>query len=742
MIENINRFFRSLDFLKGFVMAIAILIPIFFCRYFLNDLQLGFSIALGVLFCSPADVPGSSKHVFFGILIAILVSFSSTLIIGSVASNIVLLLPVLGISVFLVSYISIFGFRASLISFVGLLSIVLSFTNDYAEVNLWQHASLIALGGFWYLLLAYFKMLLFPKFQTDQLFVKTLEKTAEYLKIRSELLLCTTNRDELFKKLFELQFEINEQHETIREIILTTRNKSGFSNKTRRQQLIFSELIDILELAIANPVDYEKFDVVFEKHKDKVEDFQKLIIEMSHQLIHISKVIRKEAKLKPNDNIPEIFNNIARNINLYRILVGMPKARVGTLMLLNLKNYQEKQVQNMISIERILNNYTQNDQILSHKEADRFITPQDYDLKKITENFNFKSPIFKHSLRLAFIVIVGYVIGYSFSMQNPYWILITIIVIMRPSYGLTKSRSIQRVFGTLIGALIATIIILLTQNVVVYAVISAISLPFAFSFVQLNYRNAAVFITLNVVFVFAIFEPNILSVIQFRILDTFIGASLAFSATYFLIPSWQVHHFYEYFSNAIKSNKAFLEEISLYYHKKGEVPTKYKLARKAAFLDIGELNSAFQRLNQDPKSKQLKFSTIYEIIVFNNTFLSSLTSLGTFIRNNKTSKVPAEFDVYIENICTNLQKAIHILEDTDDVKLNANVSIAEAENTYEKAFLQLSDKRDEEIASGQEHSIKTGSQLKETLLVSEQLKWLNNLAEKLVASCKKYKSTM
>jgi len=739
MLELVKRFFKSLDFLKGIVMAIAMLIPIFFSKYFLNDIYIGFSIALGVLFCSPTDVPGSNRHVFFGILIATLLSFSLTLLFGSIATETWLLLPVLGIAVFLVSYISVFGFRASLISFVGLLSIVLSFTNDYSEVNLIQHALLIAFGGLWYLLLTYIKILLFPKFQTDQLFIKTLEKTSEYLKIRADLLICNTKRDELSKKFFALQFEINGHHETLREIILYARHKSGFSNKTRRQQLLFSELVDILELAIANNVDYEKFDEVFVKHKEKIEDFRMLIVEMANQLEHISKVIRKEEKLQANNKIPEMFKSISRNIDLYRILVGMPKARVGTLMLLNFKHYQEKQAQNIVSIERILNNYTQSDKILSDKEASRFITPQDYDLKKLIENLSFSSPIFKHSLRLAIIVMVGFLVGKGFSMQNPYWILITIAVIMRPSYGLTKTRSIHRVIGTLVGAAIATIVILITQNTIVYAVIAVISLPLAFSFVQLNYRNAAVFITLNVVFVFAIFEPNILSVIQFRIVDTLIGASLSFAATYFLWPSWQVQNIHEYFSKAIQSNQQFLKEIALFYHNKGEVSTKYKLCRKEAFLAIGELNAAFQRLNQDPKSKQFELSTIYEITVFNNTFLSSLTSLGTFIRNNKTSAVPVEFDTYVENIYSNLEKVMAILEEKENLLENSKLSIEEAENIYEKAFNKLSNKRDEEIALGEEHSAKTGLQLKETLLVSEQLKWLNNLSEKLISSVKKYK---
>ena len=742
MIESVNRFFKSLDFLKGVVLTVAMLIPVFLSNYFFGNIHFGFSVALGVLFCSPTDVPGSNKHVFFGILIAVFLSFSLTLLFGSIANILWLLLPLLGVFVFLVSYISVFGFRASLISFAGLLSIVLSFVHDYSEEILLMHSSLITLGGMWYLSLTYLKSLLFPKIQVDQLFVKTIEKTAVYLRIRGELLVDSTNREALQHKLFELQIEINELHEMLRGIILATRSKSGSSNRTRRQQLIFTELIDILELAIANPLDYDKFDKVFTKHKEKIKEFQLLIFEIANQLDHISKVIRKEEKLQANNKIPEILRNIDRHIDYYRILVGLPKARVGTLMLLNLKNYQEKQAQNVIAIERVLNNYRKNDEILSSKEAKRFITPQDYDLKKLIGNFSFNSPIFKHSLRLAVVVMVGFAIGKSFSMQNPYWILLTIIIIMRPSFGLTKSRSINRVVGTLIGAAIATIIILITQNTFVYSAIAVISLPLAFSLIQLNYRNAAVFITLNVVFVYALFEPDILEVIQFRIVDTLIGGSLAFVSNYFLWPTWQFQNISENFSKAITSNQNFLKQVAVFYEKKGEVSTTYKLSRKEAFLNIGDLNAAFQRMSQDPKSKQVELSTIYEIVVFNNTFLSSLTALGTFIKNNKTSEVPEEFNIYVENICVNLELAKQVLDQTEHVKALNPKNVQDAENLYNLFFEKLSDKRDHEIALGEEHSVTTGAKLKETLLVSEQLKWLYQLSEKLIASVKKYKSTI
>lgn len=739
MIKELQRFIKSLDFLKGTVLAIAMIIPVLISLFYFNDLNIGFSIALGVLFCSPADVAGSKKHVFLGIFIAVLLSFNLTLLFSFINNIWWLLFPLLTLVVFLISYISVFGFRASLVSFSGLLAIVLSFVHDYSEVNLLTHSLLVLLGGFWYFSLSFLTTILFPKAETDKLFVTTLEKTANLLRVRGKLLVCTIKRDDLFKQLFELQTTINDHHETIREIILNSRNKSGLSNRIRRQQLFFSELIDIFELAVANPLDYYKYDTVFKPHKIILEDFKKLTFEVADHLEHISKVIRKEESLMINNNLRLLISKIDKSIFNYRDDVGLPKSREGTIMLLNLKNYQDQQVQKIMGLERVFNNYSKNDSILPIKDARKFITPQDYDLKKLRENLSFSSPIFKHSLRLAIIVLIGFIIGDLLAIQNSYWILITIVVIMRPSYGLTKSRTIHRIIGTLVGGALATIVILITPNTLVYGIIAIVSLPFAMSLLQLNFRNSAVFITLNVVFVYAILEPNILSLIQYRIMDTLIGASLAIASNYLLWPSWEVKNIPQHFINSIKANRRYLNQIELFYHKKGEASTKYKLSRKDAFLAVGNLNAAFQRLSQDPKSKQKEVSVIYDLIVISNTFLSSSTSLGTFIKTNETAEVPNEFDVFVKNIDAKLNLAIQLLEGKMQSNQIDNLSIFEAKDSYKEAFNNLSNRRDDEIEKGVTDSIELAAQLKETHLVSEQVKWLFNLSEKLVASIKIYK---
>jgi uncharacterized membrane protein YccC len=740
MLFNLRRFLKSVNFVKAIIMAIAMVLPILFSNFILNNIALGFSVSLGVLFCSPAYAPGSKKHLFFGILSSILVAFVLTLFIGSLSVNIYVLLPILFVLVFSISYVSIFGFRASLVSFAGLLAIVLSFAHDSAQISILNHSLLVAFGGFWLLGLIMLATFLFPKIQTDELFVETIEKTAEFLKIKGKLLLEKEQRNVLFKRLFKLKTELNENHENIREVILSKRMNSGFSNRTRRQQLLFSQLIEMFELAVSNPVDYDKFDLIFKDHQEKIGEFKNLMTEIGNQLVHISKVILKEEKLIENKEIQTILSQIQTQIDYYRILVGLPKSRVGTIMLLNLKSDQEKQVQRITGIERILNNYIHNDKIVGIKDAERFITSQDYDLKKLWAHFNFKSPIFKHSLRLSIMMVLGFIIGNLFEMQNSYWVLLTLVVIMRPSYGLTKERSKNRVVGTLIGAVIAISIILITQNTIIYGLIAVISLPIALFFIQLNYRNATIFITLSVIFVYASLEPNILEVIKFRVLDTVIGAALAFCANYFLWPAWQIQNINEFLIDAIQANKRFLEKIDMYYHKKGEVPTSYKLARKEAFLKIGDLNAAYQRMNQEPKSKKKELGNIYELVTFNNTFLSSLSSLGMFLRTNKTMEVPLHFETYVSHISKNLVVSIQLLnKEVSCNKLEEN-ELKQAQEFYDKYFENLSKQRDEEIKEGKLITEEMKIQLHEIQLVSEQIKWLLNLSENIISGIKNLNS--
>ena len=66
--------------------------------------------------------------------------------------------------------------------------------------------------------------------------------------------------------------------------------------------------------------------------------------------------------------------------------------------------------------------------------------------KVFLENFSIKSNHFRHAVRITTALLVGYAISKIeiFHIQKTFWILITILAIMRPAYSITKHRNILR----------------------------------------------------------------------------------------------------------------------------------------------------------------------------------------------------------------------------------------------------------------------------------------------------------
>lgn len=293
-----------------------------------------------------------------------------------------------------------------------------------------------------------------------------------------------------------------------------------------------------------------------------------------------------------------------------------------------------------------------------------FLTLEEYRLKVLFQNLSLDSTMCRHSLRISIAIVFAYVFGIFLNIHNTYWILLTIIVIMRPSYGLTRERSKDRVIGTFIGAVVAIGIVLITQNVVVYSVLAIVSLILAISLMQQNYKSAAIFITISIIFVYSLTNSDAFEVIQYRIIDTIIGAIIAVIANYVLFPSWEADNIKQVLLNALKMNKNYLLATQALYQDNSKDKLTYNVARKRAFLAISHLSAAFQRLSLDPKSKQKEFQLIYEIVTLNQTMISAIASIGNFSINHKITPASEEFNILIKKISNNLYTSLDNLDHT------------------------------------------------------------------------------
>lgn len=733
--NELIKFLRSTDFSKAIVLTIAIVIPIAVFSN-LGLLEIGVSMAMGSLLSSPSDVAGSFKHKVMGIMAAAFLGALSFCIAGYSAQFSWAVAPMLLVMMFGIAYLSVYGFRASLVTFAGLLAVVLSFANISSEIEIWQKSILIFGGGIFYMFISIAWYLLKPERASEQQIAETMELTADYLRLRIRLLDPESDLENIQKELFQKQTELNEHHESLRELLITFRMSSGSSGYTRKRLLIFIDLVDILELAMANPIDYPQMRKVLDSDFIELKVFKEFSLKMAEQLDRIALSVHKNSTT-PENKLSEELKKVENSLLKYRDKINISEKRESMLVLRNFYDYQVRQSQKINNIDRVLRNLEGKKRIFKDKDVQQFLTQQEYSFKTLRTNFQFNSSIFRHALRLAIVVLVGYLLGSYFSVQNAYWILLTIVVIIRPNYGLTKQRTRKRIVGTLIGGAMAIGIVFITQNTTVYAILGILSLTLAFSLIQRNYTTAAMFITLSIIFIYALLQPEVLNVIQFRILDTVIGAGLAGLGNFILWPKWELKELNNVIGNSINSNIGYLEEIDDYYHKKENLPISYRLARKKAFLDMGELSGAFQRMTQEPKSQQKQLSLIYEIVGLNHTFLSALASMGSYIRNHPTSKASSDFEMYTKTIVFNLKNSVRLLEH-ESREQKEHEGISKAGKALHRRFDEMATERDKEISEGKAQIDEdTRLNLQEAHLITGQLEWLLDISEKLEINTEK-----
>tara|TARA_R110000751_G_scaffold301415_5_gene413838 strand:+ start:40841 stop:43108 length:2268 start_codon:yes stop_codon:yes gene_type:complete len=743
-LKQLELFLKSSSFDRGLRIGIGITMPLVLL-YFLGYFEYAPAVVVGAFLNAPGDIPGSFKRKVNAILISIVLTMLITTLILFSKPFLPLLLLVMAIITFAVSLISVYGFRASLVSFSGLLSMVIAFAiQKETAQGIFVHVALMGIGGIWYLVVSFVFQKLAPVKDHNQLLSDTLLLTGKYLKLRAKLLTRNTKRNARFKETFALQNQINEKHETLRETLLSSRKRSGRSRYEEKQLLILLSSINIFELIEAKHLDYKRIDAVFGEHKEFLKASKNLNKIMGNHLIRLSEILIQNDKVPDKEILLNALSEAAESITNYINTIKLPEAREGALVLKNLYDYQEQLLHEIRTIRRVMANVQEASKIsLKREDSSQFLTLQEYRLNVLVQNFNWSSTMFRHSLRLSIAIVFAYSLGFVFDIQNTYWILLTIIVIMRPSYGLTKERSKDRIIGTLIGAVIAVGIVLLTQNVVVYAILAIVSLIFAFALLQQNYKSAAALITLSIVFVYSFINPDAFEVIQYRVIDTVIGSTIAVVANYVLLPSWEANNLKQVLLNALKMNKNYLLATQELYQDPSKNKLSYNVARKEAFLAISNLNAAFQRLTQDPKSKQRQFQLIYEIVTLNQTMVAAIASIGSFIGNHSTTPASIEFHILIKKIANTLQMSFDSLDHT---QVHKKVTKETAEDAQEKLldkYQQLSNLRDENINQGHvELDTETLHALQEAYLIANHIAWLKSLSENLKKTTEVYRSSI
>jgi len=129
---------------------------------------------------------------------------------------------------------------------------------------------------------------------------------------------------------------------------------------------------------------------------------------------------------------------------------------------------------------------------------------------------------------------------------------------------------------------------------------------------------------------------------------------------------------------------------------------------------------------QEPKSKQREIDKVYELVVLNHTFLSSLSSLSTYIQHQKTTETSEQFKEATQKIEKKLGSVLQGLKE----KKGNYVKDSVEKETYQQE--RLSDFNFLNNKNLKYETKETARRFQEAHLVGEQLQWLFDISCKML----------
>jgi len=234
--------------------------------------------------------------------------------------------------------------------------------------------------------------------------------------------------------------------------------------------------------------------------------------------------------------------------------------------------------------------------LLEGIDLSAFVQPLSLSPRQLVRHLTLHSPVARHAVRLGAAMGAGYLlITVVPGLSHGHWILLTIAVILRAQYSVTRQRRNDRVIGNLIGCVLAAAL-LRTGLRELQLLMIPVSIAVGQAYVRVNYLVTSVAGCVFALLALHFLDPGTASPIGSRLIDTAIGAAIAFLFSR-LLPRWEyqeapklvatlMHSFTAYMGDALRT------EIS---------EQSYRLKRKAMLESLAAITESASRVAGEPE---------------------------------------------------------------------------------------------------------------------------------------------
>ncbi|HTE00288.1 MAG TPA: FUSC family membrane protein [Mucilaginibacter sp.] len=678
--REIKSFFYSQYFSDGLRISLGILLPaLIFTQFHL--FELGLTLSLGALCVSVVDIPGPVTHKRNAMAVCNLCIFIVAIITGFARLHVI----TLGIEITLLSFIfsmfTVYGNRATSVGTAALLMMIFMIEKALKPGDVIFYSMTATAGGIWYMLFSIAFFTVRPYRAAQQALGESILDVVKFLEIKADFYRTETDIDGNYLKLVSQQIQVSQHQDAVRELLFKSRVMVKEStNASRVLVLTFIDLVDLYEQILATHYDYKEVRARFEK-TGVLNEISRVLHQMAHELENIGYAVLSNRRYNHSHDFNAELEHLKRKIDEIALNETGASNLVLKKILINLRDLN-KNIQNIFNYYNSRSSKTLIENP-NKVEYSKFVTHQDYAPQIFFDNLSFSSGSFKHAIRVALVCLIGFIMAKLLALGgHSYWVLLTIIVILKPGFSLSKQRNYQRLIGTITGGVIGILVLTFIPDRTAQFVFFILFMLGTYSFTRLNYVVSVIFMTPYVLILFKFLGVRGINLAQERIIDTIIGSSIAFIAMYTIFPTWEFELVQENLREVLYANNNYLVKIAETITGKVVSTTDYKLARKDIYVKSANLSATFERMTSEPKSKQRKIKEIHKFVVLSHILSSYLANLSSGIKERNLHKTQPE------NLKL-IRKSIAVLNDTSR-KLGGqtiDLTIEKTEPTEEKKEL-------------------------------------------------------
>ncbi|MEG2078724.1 FUSC family membrane protein [Chryseobacterium sp.] len=618
-----------------------------------------FLFPLGTSFVALTDQPGPfirrRNSLAFAIFCFVIVATIASLFKGIIP---LVIFEIFAFGMFF-SLIGVYGQRLAAVGSLALVVLAIFIDGHLTGVNILKSLMIFAAGCIWFLLIFLVVTTIQPYKLASQMIGENYLQLSEFLKIKANFYQKNPDFNRLTTQVIAKQIEIKNLQEETRDTVFRTRMIVNESTTiSRLLMLMFLNSMDLHEKLMTSESDYKKLQASFEDSSIlvKIHDYLNIL---SQEITNIGISLQSSTRAKPIFNLEVLSHEL--NVHYFDLRnKEMTPETLENFMIL-------RQIMMRISeitkeINEIYKVFAQNVKLAKSLstglDLKKFMPNEEkINFKVLKSNISLTSSHFRHAIRVTSALLLGYFVSRLpfIEIGHTYWILITVVAILKPAYSITKQRNLLRFYGTVAGAVIAYAILhYIDINAILFSIL-LVSMILCFSFLKGRYFWAVLFMTIYVFLSFNFLNPgNINIIFKDRIVDTIIAGIITFLVSYLILPVWEHTQNLALMKKSAESNLSYFHSVMSKFLNEDFDVENYKVKRKNAIISLANLSDNFQRMITDPKHQRKKLEVVHQFVATSHLITAYTASLSQYSKKEKnyteidseswTKKIEAEMN--------------------------------------------------------------------------------------------------